>query len=102
MRMWNMLEGAVPYLAPSGYSTTVGGECTGCGACAEPKGCPFHAITLDEAAGRAVIDHEKCMGCGACRRTCAAGALSLRLDPSKGEPLDVEALTRELQEAREG
>lgn len=97
MRMWNMLEGAVPYLAPSGYSTTVTDECIGCGACAEPKGCPFHAISLDEAAGRAVIDHGKCMGCGACQRTCAAGALSLRRDPAKGEPLDVQELTRELQ-----
>jgi ferredoxin len=96
VRMWNMLEGAVPYLAPSGYSTTVSDQCTGCGACAEPKGCPFHAISLDEKAGRAVIDHEKCMGCGACRRTCAAGALSLARDASKGEPLDVEELTREL------
>ncbi len=99
VRMWNMLEGAVPYLAPSGHSTTVTADCTGCGACAEPKGCPFHAISLDEKAGRAVIDHEKCMGCGACQRTCAAGALSLERDPAKGEPLDVEELTRELHSA---
>lgn len=96
MRMWNMLDGAVPFLAPSGYSMKVTDDCTGCGACAREDGCPFHAITMDDAAGRAVVDHDKCMGCSACERTCAAGALVLTRDASKGDPLDLEALKREL------
>jgi len=99
MRMWNMLDGAVPFLAASGYSMAVTDDCTGCGRCAEPKGCPFHAIQMNEDATRAVIDAAKCMGCGACERTCTAGALELRRDPTKGDPLDVEALTRELRPA---
>jgi NAD-dependent dihydropyrimidine dehydrogenase PreA subunit len=97
MRMWNMLEGAVPYLAASGYAMSVTEECTGCGVCAEEKGCPFHAISMDEENERAVINHDRCMGCGACERTCDADALKLALDPSKGEPLDIEALSRDLR-----
>lgn len=97
MRMWNLLEGAVPILAPSGYSMSVTEGCTGCGECAEPKGCPFHAIRMSDDGARAQIDLARCMGCGACQRTCAAGALELRRDPAKGDPLDVEALARELR-----
>jgi NAD-dependent dihydropyrimidine dehydrogenase PreA subunit len=97
MRMWNMLEGAVPYLAASGYAMSVTEDCTGCGVCAEEKGCPFHAISMDEENERAVINHDRCMGCGACERTCDANALKLGLDPSKGEPLDIEALSRDLK-----
>jgi ferredoxin len=97
MRMWNMLDGAVPFLAPSGYSMTVSDDCTGCGLCAEPDGCPFRAIRMSDDGTRALIDAARCMGCGACERTCAAGALVLRRDPTKGDPLDVEALTRELR-----
>jgi ferredoxin len=97
MRMWNMLDGAVPFLAPSGYSTMVTAACNGCGACAEPGGCPFHAITMDDAAERAVVDKTKCMGCGACERTCPAGALVLERDPQRGDPLDLEELSRELR-----
>jgi ferredoxin len=99
MRMWNMLDGAVPFLAPSGYSMAVGQACNGCGACAEPKGCPFHALTLDPQTKRALVDHGKCMGCGACQRTCPVDALALVRDASKGEPLDIEALSRELHPA---
>ena len=95
MRMWNMLEGAVPFLAPSGWAMTVGEACTGCGACAADDGCPFHAIRMD-ASGSAVVDRVKCMGCGACERTCAAGALVLERAPDKGDPLDIEELGRAL------
>ena len=98
MRMWNMLDGAVPFLVPSGYSTRIDeAACTGCGACAQPKGCPFHAITMDDAKGVAVVDHGKCMGCGACQRTCAVDAMKLERDPAKGEPLDIEELSRTLR-----
>ena len=72
-------------------------DCTGCGVCAEEKGCPFHAISMDEENERAVINHDRCMGCGACERKCDADALKLGLDPSKGEPLDIEALSRDLK-----
>jgi ferredoxin len=99
MRMWNMLEGAVPFLAPSGYRMSVGEACTGCGACAADDGCPFHAMRMD-VSGRAVVDGDKCMGCGACERTCAAGALKLERAPDRGEPLDLEELGRELREAQ--
>lgn len=98
MRMWNLLEGAIPFLAPSGYAMRVGEGCTGCGSCAADGGCPFHAISLQD--GRAVVDRAKCMGCGACERTCAAGALALERAPEKGDPLDVEALCRELHVPR--
>jgi formate hydrogenlyase subunit 6/NADH:ubiquinone oxidoreductase subunit I len=37
------------------------------------------------------------MGCGACQRTCSCDALRLERDPSKGEPLDIAALSRELR-----
>jgi ferredoxin len=97
VRMWNMLEGAVPFLAPSGYSMRVTDECTGCGACAAPKGCPFHAISMDDGKGVAVVDHDKCMGCSACQRTCACDALKLERDLAKGEPLDLEELGRSLR-----
>jgi len=97
MRMWNMLEGAVPFLAPSGYAMRVADGCTGCGACARDDGCPFHAIHMDAAAGRAVVERDKCMGCGACERTCAADALKLERAPDKGEPLDLEELSRALR-----
>jgi ferredoxin len=97
MRMWNMLEGAVPFLAPSGYSMSVTDDCNGCGACAAPRGCPFHAITLGGDPPRARIDLTKCMGCGACERTCPADALELVRDPRNGEPLDIEELCRTLQ-----
>ncbi len=62
--------------------------------------CPFHAIRMNENGVRAVIDAAKCMGCTACERTCAAGALELRRDPQKGDPLDLEALARELHAGR--
>jgi ferredoxin len=41
---------------------------------------------------RSVIDVDACMGCGVCVDKCEQGALSLARDPSKGEPLEIEAL----------
>jgi len=40
----------------------------------------------------AVINQAKCMGCGVCEDVCPIGAISLKLEPSKGEPLDLAEL----------
>jgi len=78
VRMWNMMGGALPLLAPSGYVAEVNEECNGCAKCAEGA-CKFAAITMDAASAMAVIDMDKCMGCGSARTsvrstpcTCAA------------------------------
>jgi ferredoxin len=94
VRMWNMVEGALPILASSGYVSSVGTTCDGCGACAADGACPFRALGLDEAGTRAVVRRDKCMGCGVCERLCPQGALKLVREPSKGDPLDVDAILR--------
>jgi len=91
IKMWNLLEGTVPLLAPSGYVCEISDECDGCGACAENT-CRFHAISMDDEAQKAVRSFEKCMGCGVCVDVCPIGAISLRREPSKGDPLDIEEL----------
>jgi ferredoxin len=87
MKAWNVFGGAIPLLAPSGYLAEVSDECNGCGLCVEA--CNFAAIRLDEAEQDCLIDEEKCMGCGVCEDVCPVEALSLRREPSKGEPLDL-------------
>ena len=89
--MWNALEGAIPIMAPSGYVCEVGDGCDGCGICAEDV-CNFNAIAMDEAEEKAVINLDKCMGCGVCEDVCPLDVISLRRDPSKGDPLDLEEL----------
>ena len=91
IKMWNLLEGTVPLLAPSGYVCEISDECNGCGACAENT-CRFHAISMDEQGQKAVRSFEKCMGCGVCVDVCPIGAISLRREPSKGDPLDIDEL----------
>lgn len=91
IKMWNALGGAVPIMASSGYVAVVSEDCNGCGSC---EGCcRFTALTLDDQV--AVIDADKCMGCGVCEDVCPIGAISLKKDPSKGEPLDLEQLIAE-------
>lgn len=85
MQAWNKLR--LPMICASGYRAEVSEDCTGCGDCAEL--CPFSAIEVDDVA---VVDLEKCMGCGVCEGACESGAMSLVLDPSRGEPLDIRAL----------
>jgi len=96
MRVWNLFGGTIPILAPSGYVSQVNDECDGCGVCAE-KTCPFNAITLDAQRKKAVVDQSKCMGCGVCEDKCPIQAISLRREPAKGEPLDVDELKAEDQ-----
>lgn len=91
VKMWNLWEGALPILAPSGYVSEISDDCNGCGVCAEDT-CPFNAISMDEEAGKAVVNLGKCMGCGVCEDQCPTGAMSLRREPSKGLPLDLEEL----------
>ncbi len=93
IKMWNMLGGAVPILAPSGYVAEVNDDCNGCAACAD-KTCNFYAITMDENKQKAVIDLAKCMGCGVCVDVCPTKAIQLRREPSKGEPLDLDELKK--------
>jgi Pyruvate/2-oxoacid:ferredoxin oxidoreductase delta subunit len=86
----------VPMLASSGYVSVVEQErCVGCGACIEV--CPFNAIVERE--GIAVVDVEACMGCGVCVSRCTQEALSLVREPSKGEPLEIEALLATVTES---
>ncbi len=93
MRVWSLFGGAIPIIAPSGYVSRIGDDCDGCGVCAD-KTCPFSAITMDRGERRAVVDLARCMG-GVCEDRCPIGAISLRREPSKGEPLDVEELKRQ-------
>jgi Pyruvate/2-oxoacid:ferredoxin oxidoreductase delta subunit len=91
VKMWNLLDGAVPLLAPSGYVAEITEECSGCGVCADDV-CHFQAISMDEAGDRAVIDFERCMGCGICTDRCPEDAIHSRRESSKGDPLDLEEL----------
>jgi len=90
MKAWNLFGGAIPLLAPSGYLCEIGEDCNGCGACVDA--CHFHAIHMDEETDRCSIDKDKCMGCGLCEDACLPKAITLRREPSKGDPLDLAEL----------
>lgn len=90
IKMWNMLGGAVPIIAASGYIARVSDECNGCGSCEDC--CNFDALSLGDEL--AEIDAGKCMGCGVCVDVCPIAAISLVPDPSKGEPLDLDELKK--------
>jgi NAD-dependent dihydropyrimidine dehydrogenase PreA subunit len=94
IRMWNLLQGAVPIMAPSGYVSEVSEECTGCGTCIEV--CNFKALTFDEGGEKVVVDLKKCMGCGICEDVCPIKAITLRREPSKGDPLNLEEILRQV------
>ena len=90
MKAWNLFGGAIPLLAPSGYLCEIGEDCNECGACVDA--CHFDAIRADEDAESCSVDKDKCMGCGICEDVCLPGAISLRREPSKGDPLDLAEL----------
>lgn len=92
VKMWNLLEGTVPIMAPSGYVAEVSDDCAGCGTCVDDNVCHFKAIIMNEEGDKAVINFDKCMGCGVCENKCPDGAIKLRREPSKGEPLDLDEL----------
>ncbi len=80
-----------PYsLAPSNFVAESGEECILCGNCEDR--CMFEAITLDEDAGRAIVDAEKCLGCGLCTMACDQEAMRLK----RVERSEVYANSREL------
>jgi Pyruvate/2-oxoacid:ferredoxin oxidoreductase delta subunit len=90
MKAWNLFEGAIPVLAPSGYLSEISDECNDCGLCVDA--CGFDAIKLDEDTQSHCVDKDKCMGCAVCEDICPVEAISLRREPSKGEPLDLAEL----------
>ncbi len=92
MKMWNLFEGTIPIMAPSGYVAEVSDDCAGCGTCVDDKVCHFNAITMNEEGDKSVINFDKCMGCGVCENMCPDGAIKLKREPSKGEPLDLDEL----------
>jgi ferredoxin len=83
-------------LLPSGYSACIGEGCIGCGACV--SSCQFEALVLIDSAAdeterrKCSVIAAKCFGCGICERRCARRCITLMRDPSKGVPLDIEAL----------
>lgn len=50
-------------------------KCSGCGTCAAL--CPFKAIEIDEAEGKAVVNEALCKGCGLCASSCRCGAADI-------------------------
>jgi len=84
-----------PMLASSGYVSSIDEDlCIGCGDCAE--NCQFGAIHVN---GRSEIDDERCMGCGICVSHCEQEAISLVLDPARGQPLEIFSLMEEMSRA---
>mgnify|MGYP001162885241 FL=1 len=81
-----MVKHGIPMLSPSGFCAEINKDkCVNCGLCT--KKCPFNAVS----SFYEVIEN-KCMGCGVCVAICKANAISLRKDPAKGIPLDIDAL----------
>ena len=93
MKAWNAFGGAIPVLAPSGYVSEIGEDCTSCDLCS--IACGFDAISVDEETQFYSVDEDKCMGCGVCESKCEQEAIILKRDPAKGEPLDICALQNE-------
>jgi ferredoxin len=79
----------IPMLASSGYiAVNAPEDCIQCGAC--QSSCQFSAILLTEQGSQ--IDPQKCMGCGVCVGQCPQGIIHLQPEPSRGIPLEIEAL----------
>lgn len=84
-------------LLPSGYRAIIGEDCIGCGECA--KYCQFDAIEIvsfsdnGKEKKKCNVIAERCFGCGICESKCKKENISLVLDPEKGIPLDIVALS---------
>ncbi len=95
LKMFNLMDmdDQNPFIAPSGYVAEINDACNGCGVCAENT-CNFKAIYMDEKNQQAVVRFEKCMGCGVCENACEADAITMRRDPAKGDPLDIDEMKK--------
>ena len=94
MKAWNLYQGAIPILAPSGDKAEINDQCTGCGDCKDA--CHFNAISFDQESLRVEVIGDKCMGCGVCEDKCPAQAIGLKRDPEKGDPLDLAQLLKKM------
>lgn len=86
-----------PMLASSGYVAHIDENlCIGCGSCI--TFCQFGALSSNDFISQ--IDLQQCMGCGVCVDKCEQEAITLQLDASKGEPLEIiELMEQALEEA---
>jgi ferredoxin len=85
-----------PMLISSGFVSQVDQtRCVGCGNCEQI--CPFDAIHVPD--GFAIVDEAACMGCGVCVNQCTQEALSLRRDPTRSEPLEIERLLADVPDS---
>ena len=76
-------------LASSGYLAQIEeDECNTCETCVHY--CQFEALRLVN--WSLCVDEESCMGCGVCVSKCPLEAITLRREPSKGVPLEINAL----------
>ena len=88
-----MVNHGIPMLSSSGYIAKVDESlCKACGIC--EKICPFMAIKINEIA---TINLDKCMGCGLCVDKCQFNAIALRREETKGFPLDIELISKEIK-----
>ena len=75
-----------PMLASSGYIAEIDeGKCIACNECEDY--CQFSALGIVD--GSNMVDEGLCLGCGVCVSKCSGGAISLRLEPARGEPLEI-------------
>lgn len=75
-----------PMLASSGHVAQIDlHTCNACNTC-EPY-CNFGALRTVN--GSIMVDEQLCMGCGVCVNKCPEEAISLRLETTKGTPLDI-------------
>lgn len=89
----NAQRNGTPMLASSGYEAAIdSAKCRECGRCV--RICPFNALSSNESIH---LDSEKCMGCGLCMDTCQNDAIHLVRVTSRGEPLEIQNLIRNLQ-----
>jgi heterodisulfide reductase subunit A len=69
--------------------------CSGCKTCVPL--CPYHAITFNDAEGRAEISDVLCKGCGTCVAACPAGAITARHFTDEQIMAELEGLLAEIK-----
>jgi NAD-dependent dihydropyrimidine dehydrogenase PreA subunit len=66
----------------SNFVPKAGDDCVMCGTCVDR--CVLEALSIDDAAGKAVVNPDRCIGCGVCTLTCPQETLKLhRLERSE-------------------